>query len=92
MRRIIYKNLTGTNSDTTPDADTTNWTNVDTDTKNTEIPLWVNNTNGGSYATNDIINYSGVLYKNLTGTNSDTTPDADTTNWKSTAGGDIVPL
>ena len=48
------------------------------------MPLWKSDTNGGSYAIDDIINYSGVLYKNLTGINLDTLPNADTTNWKPT--------
>ena len=48
------------------------------------VPLWKSDTNGGSYAIDDIINYSGVLYKNLTGINLDTLPNADTTNWKPT--------
>ena len=75
----IYKNLTGTNLDTTPDLDTTNWTEVVPDFE--VVPLWKSDTNGGSYATDDIINYNGILYKNLTGTNLDTTPNLDTTNW-----------
>jgi hypothetical protein len=49
------------------------------------VPLWKSNTNGGSYATNDIINYNGSLYKNLTNTNSNTPPNADTTNWQNSA-------
>jgi hypothetical protein len=48
---------------------------------NTAIPTWTSNTNGGVYATNDIVNHAGILYKNLTGTNADTTPSADATNW-----------
>ena len=43
---------------------------------------WISNTGGGVYAVNDIVNYSGVLYKNLTGVNTDTSPDTDTTNWE----------
>lgn len=46
-----------------------------------DIGTWVNNTNGGSYAINDLVIHNGDIYRNLTGTNSDTTPDADTTNW-----------
>ena len=75
----LYKNLTGTNSDTTPDADATNWESIG---GGDIVPLWKSITSGGSYATNDIINYDGTLYKNLTGTNTDTTPDADTINWE----------
>ena len=45
---------------------------------------WSSQTNGGVYLVNDLVNYNGVLYKNITGTNSDTTPDADITNWELT--------
>ena len=45
------------------------------------VPLWDSSTNGAIYIANDIVNYNGILYKNLTGTNSDTTPDLDSTNW-----------
>ena len=85
----IYKNLTGTNSDTSPNLDVTNWKSIG---GGDIVPLWKSSTNGGSYATNDIINYNGVLYKNTTGTNTDSTPNSDTTNWTSIGGGDIVPL
>ena len=54
------------------------------------IPLWKSDTNSGSYATNDIINYNGILYKNTTGTNTDITPDADTANWASLGGVNVV--
>ena len=75
---VIYRNLTGTNTDTAPATDFANWaTIVDVDS----VPLWKSMTNGGSYAANDIINYGGVLYKNLTGTNLDTLPTADAVNW-----------
>lgn len=45
------------------------------------ISLWESNTNGGSYDPNDIINFNGVLYKNKTGNNTDTTPAVNTTDW-----------
>ena len=48
---------------------------------------WISNTGGGVYAVNDIVNYAGVLYKNLTGVNTDTSPDTDATNWEITSGG-----
>ena len=76
---MLYKNLTGDNLDTTPDLDTTNWAAQEGEAN--AIPLWKTQTNGGSYATNDVINYNGMLYKNLTSDNLDTTPDLDTTNW-----------
>ena len=47
------------------------------------IPLWQSNTNGGSYAINDIINYNGFIYRNITGTNTNTSPNNDATNWTS---------
>lgn len=47
------------------------------------VPLWISNTNGGTYLLNDIINYNGALYKNITATNTNTTPDLNTTNWQS---------
>ena len=56
------------------------------------VPLWKSTTSGGSYATNDIINYSGDLYKNLTGTDLDTTHDDDTTNWSAIVGGSFVDV
>jgi len=44
---------------------------------------WKSMTNGGSYYTVDyIIIYNGVFYKNLTGTNTNTTPNLDITNWE----------
>ena len=46
------------------------------------VPLWKSDTNGGSYLINDIINYNGLLYKNLTGTNTDASPNLDPTNWE----------
>ncbi len=43
---------------------------------------WKSHTNGGIYYTADyIVIYNGTFYKNLTGTNTDATPDADATNW-----------
>ena len=81
---VLYRNKTGSNSTTTPNADTTNW---ETTGSGDVVPLWKSNTNGGTYTTNDLVNYGGVLYKNLTGSNTDTSPDADTTNWTSIGGG-----
>ena len=50
------------------------------------VPLWKSDTNGGSYTTNDIVNYNGVLYKSLTGVNTDIDPTLETTNWESLKG------
>ena len=57
----------------------TEWKPLDT-IKNV-VPLWQSNTNGGSYTINDIINYDGLLYKNLTGVNLDDNPSTDSVNW-----------
>lgn len=75
---VLYKNRTGTNTDTAPSTDTTNWEALG----DTSIPLWKSNTNGRVYAINDVINHNGILYKNLTGVNTDTSPDVDLSNWE----------
>lgn len=36
----------------------------------------------GTYAVGDIVVYNGNTYKNLTGTNTSSTPNQDTTNWE----------
>lgn len=78
---VLYKNSTGTNLDTTPELDSTNWAAFISDTIDS-VPLWSSATNGGSYDIDDIINYNGVLYKNNTGTNTDVTPNTDLTDWE----------
>lgn len=37
-----------------------------------------------TYTIDDIVIYNNVFYKNITGTNTATTPDSDTTNWQKT--------
>ena len=37
------------------------------------------------YAIGDIVIYNYKLYKNITGTNTQTNPESDTTNWKETS-------
>ena len=54
------------------------WTEISADVS--AVREWTSNTNGGTYAMNDIVNHDGDLYRNKTGANTDTTPDADTTN------------
>ena len=49
------------------------------------IRNWISNTNSGTYAIDHLVSYNGAIYKNLTGTNLDTSPNVDTTNWASTA-------
>ena len=49
---------------------------------NNAVPLWISNTTGGTYLGNDIINFNGVLYTNITATNTDTSPNIDATNWE----------
>ena len=61
--------------------DGTDWESISGTTPKA-IPLWKSPTNAGDYTINAIINHAGTLYKNLTGTNTDTTPDADATNWE----------
>ena len=74
----IWYDTTLTGDERTKVWDGTAWKEISPD----YIELWVNNTNGGSYATNDLVAYNGHIYRNISGTNLDTTPDSDTTNWK----------
>jgi len=46
-----------------------------------KYPSWSSDTLGGVYSTNDLTNYLGLTYRNITGTNTDTVPSSDTTNW-----------
>jgi hypothetical protein len=55
--------------------------------KDSAIFAWVSNTNLGVYAIDSLVSYAGAIYKNITGTNTDTTPDLDTTNWELATGG-----
>lgn len=50
------------------------------------IRTWINTTNGGVYTANHLVLNDGAIYKNLTGTNTDVTPDSDTTNWETIVG------
>ena len=61
--------------------DGTRWQSEDELQAGSFDTAWQNNTNGGVYAVNHIAIYNGVFYKNITGTNTDTTPDLDATNW-----------
>ena len=50
-----------------------------------------------TYAIGDIVIYDNRIFRNLTGTNTETTPDQDTTNWEETtiaamAGGAEIPI
>ncbi len=45
------------------------------------IPLWKSSSSGEVYSLNDIVNYNWRLYINITGTNTDTSPDSDAVNW-----------
>lgn len=38
--------------------------------------------NAATYDINEIVNYNGLFYRNLTGTNTTTVPDADENNWE----------
>jgi len=69
--------------------DGTGWEAISGETQ-AAVPLWKSSTNDGDYEENDVINYNGVLYKNLTGTNTDTEPDTDTENWITGGVGAII--
>jgi len=75
---MLYKNISNTNSDTTPNIDVINWESVG---GGDVVPIWKPSSIGGEYEINDLINYNGDLYKNISGTNSDTTPSTDFTRW-----------
>ena len=68
------------------------WENTSGGSDLNGVPLWQSLTNSGTYATNDIINYDGALYKNLSGTNSDTTPNLDATNWSALDGSNAAEI
>lgn len=60
---------------------------LNTDTFSTD---WQSNTDGGTYLTNAIVAYNGVFYRNLTGSNSDTNPNSDVTNWTTSGANDVL--
>lgn len=39
----------------------------------------------GTYTTGSIVIYNNVFYENITGTNTNTNPESDTTNWQKTS-------
>lgn len=50
---------------------------------NALLGVWVDTwTSSGVYNIGDIVIYNAILYENLTGTTTSTTPDQDTTNWQ----------
>ena len=49
---------------------------------NENIAPWKSNSNGGQYAINDLASNNGIIYANLTGTNTNITPDVDVANWR----------
>lgn len=42
-------------------------------------------TSSDTYVKDEIVIYKNRLYKNLTGTNTTTSPDSDSTNWEETS-------
>ncbi len=46
------------------------------------LNLWKSNSAGGSYAINQRANFDGYVFRNKTGTNTDTPPTTDGTNWE----------
>lgn len=94
----LYRNVTGTSTETPPSQDrfteqnpTGNWEQVSVmktvqDNFNTFITNLYNGMTewdeAGSYAPNSYVFYNNKIYKNITGTNSTTTPDQDAVNWQ----------
>lgn len=64
----------------------------------TTMGVYTDDWNSSStYAIGDIVIYDNRIFRNLTGTNTETTPDLDTTNWEETtiaamAGGADIPI
>ncbi len=89
-RDKLYINITGTSNATSPDNDTTNWKQLSQAEYTQQvfqtfieklyngIPEW---SADSSYTPNSYVMYHNKLYRNITGANSDITPDLDTTNW-----------
>jgi len=59
--------------------DQTEYINRDSRLRNNWQPFA--GTSTSTYALNCMVNYSGKIYKNITGTNTTTSPAVDTTNW-----------
>lgn len=53
---------------------------------------WKSNTDGGVYAVDIVVVHAGAYYNNLTGTNTDTTPNVDDTNWEKISSGGGITL
>ena len=53
------------------------------------IRNWISYTNSGDYAIDHLVSYNGAIYKNITGTNTDTTPGVDLLNWAVIAGAQL---
>ncbi|CBK73295.1 Carbohydrate binding domain [Butyrivibrio fibrisolvens 16/4] len=94
----LYRNATGTSTENPPSQDrfteqnpTGNWEQVSVmktvqDNFNTFVTNLYNGMTewdeAGSYTPNSYVFYHNKIYKNITGSNSTTTPDQDTVNWQ----------
>lgn len=76
LNYYVYESLVDSNTGNTPGSSPNQWKLL-----GTLYEEWVSNTGGGTYSINDVV-WSGVLlYQNVTGTNTDTAPGSDITNW-----------
>lgn len=93
MGLIAYNDKQYLNNDTSiadeNKAMDTDFNNIKKVTNDTITGMGIQNdtwSDSGTYSTGDLVVFENKIYENLTGTNSTTTPDLDTTNWA------IVPL
>ena len=86
----IYRNITGEYTSTNPAEDKANWKEASAFGEiNNNYQTFLERLYGGiaewdatgSYKPNSYVMYKNQLYRNITGVNTDVTPDKDTTNW-----------
>ncbi len=87
----IYRNITGESTSTNPAEDTVNWREASvfgeiTNNYQTFLERLYGDTAdwsaAASYKPNSYVMYKHQLYRNITGVNTDVTPDKDTVNWE----------
>jgi len=76
-----YSNRIGTNTDTDPSTDTTNW--IIQQAELVAYPTWQPSSTGKTYAIGaiSVSPTDNQRYNNITGTNTNIEPSADPTNW-----------
>ena len=86
----IYRNITGEYTSTNPAEDKANWKEASAFGEiNNNYQTFLERLYGGiaewdaagSYKPNAYVMYKNQLYRNITGVNTDVTPDKDTVNW-----------